>query len=95
MKSGWLAGCGRLQLGVACWATSVALLQVVDNSDSTTVGDDSPLGDFTLIFLLIITPISSRVRNIVYLLHRCTSQSIDNSVISHNHTHRLELLVSK
>ena len=26
-----LARCGRLQLGVALWATSVALLQVVDN----------------------------------------------------------------
>ena len=26
-----VAGCGRLQLGVAHWATSVALLQVVDN----------------------------------------------------------------
>ena len=25
------AGCGRLQIGVAHWATSVALLQVVDN----------------------------------------------------------------
>ena len=25
-----IAGCGRLQLGVAHWATSVALLQVVD-----------------------------------------------------------------
>ena len=26
-----VAGCGRLQLGVPHWATSVALLQVVDN----------------------------------------------------------------
>ena len=26
-----VAGCGRLQLAVARWATSVALLQVVDN----------------------------------------------------------------
>ena len=26
-----VAGCGRLQLGVANWATAVALLQVVDN----------------------------------------------------------------
>ena len=26
-----IARCGRLQLGVATWATSVALLQVVDN----------------------------------------------------------------
>ena len=26
-----VAACGRLQLGVAHWATSVALLQVVDN----------------------------------------------------------------
>ena len=26
-----VAGCGRLHLGVAHWATSVALLQVVDN----------------------------------------------------------------
>ena len=25
-----IAGCGRLQLGVAYWATSVALLKVVD-----------------------------------------------------------------
>ena len=25
------AGCGRRQLGVSHWATSVALLQVVDN----------------------------------------------------------------
>ena len=26
-----VAGCGRLQQGVALWATSVALLQAVDN----------------------------------------------------------------
>ena len=26
-----VAGCGQLQLGVAHWATSVSLLQVVDN----------------------------------------------------------------
>ena len=26
-----IAGCGRLQVGVAYWATSVALLQVIDN----------------------------------------------------------------
>ena len=26
-----VAGCGRLHLGVANWATSLALLQVVDN----------------------------------------------------------------
>ena len=26
-----VAACGRLQLDAACWATSVALLQVVDN----------------------------------------------------------------
>ena len=27
----FIAGCGRLQLGAAHWATSVALLQLVDN----------------------------------------------------------------
>ena len=27
----YVAGCGRLQLGAPHWATSVALLQVVDN----------------------------------------------------------------
>ena len=26
-----VAGCGRLQLGVAHWAASIALLQVIDN----------------------------------------------------------------
>ena len=35
-----VAGCGRLQLGAAHWATLVALLQAVDNSGSrvSTVG---------------------------------------------------------
>ena len=37
-----VAGCGQMQLGEVHWATSVALLQVVDNPHSVAV--DSPLG---------------------------------------------------
>ena len=40
-----VAGCGRLQLLVAHWAASVALLQLVDILTSQTVVVYSPLRD--------------------------------------------------
>ena len=39
-----VAGCGRLQLVAAHWATWVTLLQVVDNLPHKFVVVDSPLG---------------------------------------------------
>ena len=39
-----VAGCGRLQLGVPHWATSISLPQVVDNWPPHSVVVDSPVG---------------------------------------------------
>ena len=41
-----VAGCGRLQLEAAHWATWVTLLQIVDNLPHKFVAVDSPLGGF-------------------------------------------------